>query len=950
MNKTIISLGTLLLCAVAMWAKKPLDHDAFDSWQYVRVTSLSNNGRWAAYEVNHQEGDGMLTFRNTATGKCINIPRGYRPRFTANSEWGAALIKPLFADTRKAKIDKKKGFDRPQDSLAIVNLRTGNVLKVPRVINFRLGRDGGDWIVYQSCDTALIKPKALKDSKAGRPLVVRHLPTGNQKVISWTRNYTISRDGLKVAAVLKPHKSDTVANTGMGVIILPDTSFILLDRGKKSYGAPVFSRNSDQLAYTATNDSNDSGTKRYQLYRAQLTLSLPEAEQVTVPVVAHPELRLMRPYSPDSAENARMLQRWAEAQRAATGDSLFINQYSEPEFSADGRRLIIGVAPVIAPDDTTIVDFEQPELDIWRWDAPYTPPQENSNLSDLRSQTFPVVIDITTGAAQIVTTNPLVSIKPSDRWDGNNVLLRDPAENAVSLQWDYTAPETLSIYNLADGSTNTIGKAPTEMSDISPTGRFVVWFADRNYYVYDTKTGKTVNVSANVPYPLWDEDQDVPMMRMPYGDAGWTADDKALLVYDRYDIWSLDPTGVTAPINLTSEAGRKSNLRYRYVRTNNEKRYFDNGDEILLSVFNYADKRNGLATFKIGKPAVPTLRTLQETSFTQIRKALDVPVYAFQEANFSTSPNVYIARDNNFARATRVTDTNPQMSEYNWGKAQLVRWYAYNGDLTEGVLYTPEDLDTTKQYPMLVVFYERNSEELYRHYTMEPSWSWVNYPFYVSRGYVVFVPDVKYAPGIPGESAYNYICSGVEDLVQKYPWIDKNHIGIDGQSWGGYQTAYLVTRTNMFACAGSGAPVANMTSAFGGIRWGSGDSRQGQYEQGQSRIGRNLWEAPQLYIANSPLFYADRVETPLLIMHNDADGAVPWYQGIEMFMGLRRLQKPVWMLQYNGEAHNIRARKNRKDITHRLQQFFDHYLKGDPMPRWMKEGISPLRKGQDLGY
>ena len=171
---------------------------------------------------------------------------------------------------------------------------------------------------------------------------------------------------------------------------------------------------------------------------------------------------------------------------------------------------------------------------------------------------------------------------------------------------------------------------------------------------------------------------------------------------------------------------------------------------------------------------------------------------------------------------------------------------------------------------------------------MEPSWSWVNYPFYVSRGYIVFVPDIHYTAGVPGECAWNYVCSGAEELCKRYDWIDKDRIGIDGQSWGGYQTAYLVTRTNMFACAGSGAPVANMTSAFGGIRWGSGSSRQAQYEMGQSRIGRNLWDAPELYIANSPVFHADRVNTPLLIMHNDQDGAVPWYQGIEMFMALRR--------------------------------------------------------------
>ena len=244
-------------------------------------------------------------------------------------------------------------------------------------------------------------------------------------------------------------------------------------------------------------------------------------------------------------------------------------------------------------------------------------------------------------------------------------------------------------------------------------------------------------------------------------------------------------------------------------------------------------------------------------------------------ANFSTSPNVYYTRDLNKKSRQRVTDSNPQMGDYKWGTAQLFRWYAYDGSPSEGVLYLPEDFTPEKEYPMIAYFYETYTEDLYRHYDMEPSWSWINFPFYVSRDYVIFVPDIHYTAGVPGECAWNYVCSGVEEVCRQFPNISKDRIGIDGQSWGGYQTAYLVTRTNMFACAGSGAPVSNMTSAFGGIRWESGSSRQAQYEVGQSRIGRNLWEAPALYLANSPVFYADRVNTPLLIMHNDADGAVP---------------------------------------------------------------------------
>ena len=538
-----------------------------------------------------------------------------------------------------------------------------------------------------------------------------------------------------------------------------------------------------------------------------------------------------------------------------------------------------------------------------------------------------------------------------NRWDSDWALVRDPSAYKVQQQWDYVAPEELSLINIVTGERRYIGTAQIENSTLSPSDHYVLWYENRNFYTYSIATGDSVCVSDKIPYPIWDTDDDHPLERQPYGLTGWAENDEWIFIYDKFDIWGVDPKGVKAPFCLTNGDGRKNNRRYRFQKTDPEQRFFKRGDVLLFNVFDYTTKEKGLATLKYEAKAVnPDLRLLEGASFTQIRKAKDADTFSWQRASFEIAPNIWAATSLNFSRAIQLSDANPQMKDYSWGTAQLFKWYAYDGKPAEGVLYLPEDFSPEKEYPMLAVFYETGSEDLYTHYAMEPSWSWVNYPFYVSRGYVVFVPDIHYTPGLPGESAYNYVCSGVEAVCDLYPNIDRKRIGIDGQSWGGYQTAYLVTRTNMFACAGSGAPVANMTSAFGGIRWDTGDSRQAQYEQGQSRIGSNLWEAPELYIKNSPLFHANKCETPLLIMHNDADGAVPWYQGIELFMALRRLQKPVWLLQYNGEAHNIRERKNRKDITIRLQQFFDHYLKGDPMPRWMREGINPLRKGQEMGY
>jgi dipeptidyl aminopeptidase/acylaminoacyl peptidase len=264
------------------------------------------------------------------------------------------------------------------------------------------------------------------------------------------------------------------------------------------------------------------------------------------------------------------------------------------------------------------------------------------------------------------------------------------------------------------------------------------------------------------------------------------------------------------------------------------------------------------------------------------------------------------------------------------------------------VLYKPEGFDPAQKYPMMVYFYERLSDNLHNYVTPSAGGSSINIAFYVSRGYLVYTPDIPYRDGYPGESAFKAVVPGVLDLVDQ-GFVDPDRIGVQGHSWGGYQIAYMITKTNIFAAAEAGAPVSNMISAYGGIRWSSGLSRMMQYEHGQSRIGGTLWEAPIQYIENSPIFWANKVETPLLMLHNDQDGAVPWEQGIEYFVALRRLAKPVWLFNYNGEDHGLRRAANRKDWTIRMQQFFDHYLKDAPPAVWMVEGVPALLKGRTLG-
>jgi dipeptidyl aminopeptidase/acylaminoacyl peptidase len=274
-----------------------------------------------------------------------------------------------------------------------------------------------------------------------------------------------------------------------------------------------------------------------------------------------------------------------------------------------------------------------------------------------------------------------------------------------------------------------------------------------------------------------------------------------------------------------------------------------------------------------------------------------------------------------------------------------MRFKNTDGVQLSAILMKPENFDPRKKYPMLVYIYERLSQGVNRFVNPAPSGS-INASYYVSNGYIVLEPDIVYTIGYPGQSAMKCVLPAIQEVVDQ-GFINEQAIGIQGHSWGGYQIAYMITQTNRFRAVEAGAPVSNMTSAYSGIRWGTGLPRQFQYEHTQSRIGGSLWEYPMRYLENSPVFRADRVQTPLLMLHNDNDDAVPWYQGIEYYLALRRLSKEVYMFTYNGEPHGIRKRANQKDYTRRMQEFFDHFLKGAPMPAWMERGIPYLERDKE---
>ncbi|HRI61202.1 MAG TPA: prolyl oligopeptidase family serine peptidase, partial [Saprospiraceae bacterium] len=365
------------------------------------------------------------------------------------------------------------------------------------------------------------------------------------------------------------------------------------------------------------------------------------------------------------------------------------------------------------------------------------------------------------------------------------------------------------------------------------------------------------------------------------GVAGWLDDDAAMLIYDRYDIWKIAPDGKKKPERITD--GRGSETTYRYIKLDPEERSIQSDATLLLHQFNDKTKAEGYVWLDLKTGKVNPWMSGDFAFTKQPIKAKSIENLIFTRENFQTFPDLLFAKisDNQQPETSNpkpVSNANPQQSEYRWGNIELVQWTSLSGEKLSGLLVKPEGFDPAKQYPMIVNFYEKLSDGLHQHRAPDFHRSQINWTYYASKGYLVFAPDIPYNTGYPGECAYNAIVSGVTALIDK-GFVDPARVALQGHSWGGYQAAYLVTRTNLFKCAEAGAPVANMTSAYGGIRWETGLSRAFQYEHQQSRIGGTLWEYPMRFLENSPLFSLDKVQTPLLILHNDKDGAVPWYQG-----------------------------------------------------------------------
>ncbi len=906
--KQLFTIFSLFISIFSFSQKLVLDHTVYDQWQTIREAVWQPQGQFICYSVNPQEGDAVLIVKNITSKSEIIIPRGAQPVFTEDGNYLIAKIKPTFNETRKAKIDKKKPDEMPKDSLVILSLETGKINKIPAVKSFQVPEFGNGLIAY-------LKDPKSDFNKEGATLYFRDLNSGQERVFNNISQYLIHPKG---EGVMMYQVRTKLKEAKIFLSSIADTNTITLNSHFYTATNFTWDEQGKQLAYLVERDSTDKALQK------NYTLAYYNHELDSAHFVIN--------RNHDQIPNQYTI----GADRKIT-------------FSKSGAVISLGIQPILPVKDTSLPEFDRVSVDIWHYADPTLQTVQLKNLdATLKSTEALLFRPADNGVTYLGKIKDRDLLKTMEG-DGRYTYALIDSNYAIAAQWQGFSQRDMYVIDNNTGKNKLIQKN-VKVSQLSPSydGQSLVYYVEdqKKYKSYNVASGVMKNILTDIPSALYDEENDVPDDPNAYGIAKWMQDNKHFLVYDRYDIWLGDAEGKSSSVKLTN--GRQNKISYRFIETDNDRQFLNGDAVILLKTFNEVDKSEGLVSLSLGTRKLFTMNQLPMhlTTIVAAKKSNDLLVMQEDEKQ---SPNLYHYHfDTLKQNPMALTQINPQQSNYNWMSSQLVKWKAYTGKTAEGVLYLPENFDAKKKYPMIVYFYERNNQTLHNYLPPTPTGSRLNIPFFVSRGYVVFVPDIWYTKGYPGQGAYDYILSGARAMVQK-GFVDSTKIGLQGQSWGGYQIAYLITKTNFFAAAWAGAPVVNMTSAYGGIRWGSGLNRQFQYEKTQSRIGASLWERPDLYIKNSPLFELPKVTTPLVIMSNDADDAVPWYQGIEMFTAMRRLDKKVWLLVYNNEAHNLVERKNKKDIQIREQQFFDSFLKGAPMPTWLNSGVPAMMKGRTLG-
>jgi dipeptidyl aminopeptidase/acylaminoacyl peptidase len=870
----------VLICLSAIAQKKPLDNKANADWPILNGAKISNDGSYMFYTVVTDGGDYKLLVKSQDNSWSKEMEPGVKSA--------------VFSDDSHLLI-----LGKGKDSIGIYDLTKNKIEYITQVINYEINPEG-KYLVY-----------VLNHSS--KELIVRNLSTGYETKYSNVNTYNFSPKGNMLILQKKQEKSLT------NISLLHISAGQLTSIGNYIHPSNfIFDEEERKLAFLAKTDTGTIAISVLRYYQSGTD---------TAAIIASPSTTGM---------NDMLISNAGRCLFSKDGEKFFF--YIENKRSADQKK-----KDSLITDQVNIWNYRENSLGIKQNDGPYL-----------------TVINLRNNLITRLENNAFVRIRNINPENNSNYLLAMGNSFQDNQKYKFRQLDYFDLYIVSskDGSRKLIkSRCMAEGMEFSPSGKYAIWFdkKEHQWYSYDVKKMVVKNITAAIPTLLYvNFDRNRP--RPAVGTVGWTANSEYLLIYDNYDIWQLDPAGINKPICVTKRYGNKNHIKFKYEifqKINNESIILP--DTLLLGAFNVSTKESGYYSLTLnGEKSVLTRLIMSPklyhkwTALPAIigyrapitpMKARDTNKYIISCMSATEALNLYSTT--NFKDFTALTDCAPQRN-YNWYTTELIKWTLPDGKPAEGILYKPENFDIKKKYPIIFYYYENETDALNGFLDPVLSNGVLNIPWYVSNEYLVFVPGIHYKLGYTGESAYTTVVSAAKYLSQ-YSWINKNKMGLQGHSHGGFETNYIIGRTSMFTAAASSSGVSNVISGYGATTDRSG-RRQQYYEEGQGNIGSTLWQKPQLYIENSAIFRADRVKTPLLLMHNEKDGIVYFNQATEWYSHLSYLGKKVWLLSYDGEGHTIDNRKNQLDYTIRLQQFFDHYLKDKPAPIWMTRGVSAQNK------
>lgn len=872
----------------------------------------SDDKRWLAFSATPDFGDAEGFIVDTQAGTRWTLADAERPSISRNGDYVAFMRKASVLVREQAKhpdaTDAQKDAAKQQD-LVLVHTATGAQTEFAQVDSFAFTGDGLSLVILHQSNDDAADENAKKGAKS---LLVHRLDDSSQRRIEGATSFQVAEQGPRIIIETELEQSaEEPQQQRLQVYNSANHSALTLLTSEKAYAAVNYSFNhqGDGLALLAKRSESDA-----------LELALWQY-------------------------GARELN-WVDTTRE--GFDLSQHQLA---WAQDDNQLFIGYRPssASAPSSDSmpqalsdLYNLERLQADrrlqVWHGNDERIITHQRESHSAQQRASAPSVLWLDSGKLVHLGDDIEDNLRVSAHTEAQ--LMTSARAHLREISWNGFYHD-IDHVNLTSGERQrVVSRVRTnERGHLSPNARYVAYVADEQYRIFDAQQGESTRLAADVEVSWVDEQNDRPMEASSYGVAGWLADSSGFLAYDRFDIWLLTIDGDAR--RLTQ--GREHNKQFRVQHLDADSQDIATDATLLLNSYSEREKYHGFWALSLADGTTTTLIEGPKR-YQFVAYADDAQRLLFTEEDFRQFPDIWSVELNlgaidEFAAETaqQLTDVNPQISEFKWGDAELVEWQTDDGDSLQGVVIKPDNYDAERRYPVMVYYYEQFSQRLYHFNQMRVNHR-PNFPFYVGQEYVVFLPDIRFRAGAPGPSATESLLPGVQKLID-LGIADPDAIGLHGHSWSGYQSAFVVTETDVFAAVVSGAPVSNMTSAYTGIRWQTGLARQFQYETGQSRIGPSMYEDLDPYIKNSPVFFADKINTPMLIQFGDADGAVPWEQGIEYYLALRRLDKDVVMLHYEGEPHHLQQYANKVDYSIKMLEFFDHFLKGEPAPDWWTQGL-----------